>query len=780
MKIFPEFRKKNIETKKVQAVGGQISSAKSDIKLAPFSLDQAPKRKANQYMGEMKNWLYPNITAIADPLSAIEFHLYKYVSKGKKETVEEVNQHEVLDLLNNPNNFMTKEKLIYTYSCHRSLQGEASWLIIRKNGEAGVPTEIFPLRPDWITVKVGDLAKDEFVKAFIYKIDGNEVAIPPTNMLFFTDPNPENPFRGLGKIEAGSTIIDIDNFAREWNRNLMFNNGNIGGVFSTEGRLDEDILKRIKDQIRKEYTGIQNAGKFLFLEGGLKLEGTNASPKELDFNVGRERSRDEISSLFKNPKTKLGITDDVNRANAEATEYVHNKDVIKVEMNKLVSELNEFLLPMFNGTDNMFLSFTDPVPENAELKYKKMELVNKIYTVNELRTEEGLEEVDGGDVLYFPINLAPIGEGQNASSGTQKEMQIAMKVINKLSKGEKLTKVYSKEVSRIKNKDFLKRKKQQEIKATLKQALALMITQKQPTMEKIKVRTKTITKSVESLGMRFQKVLHKLNEAYEKKIITILGLKWYSVIEKEVLANINKLDLKKDYNKKAVAELFSEERAVQLGIDLLTPIMLSLGEDAGKQAISLIGLGDVFEMHDELKKQIVEDTRKFSTVMTQTASDRVRSVVQDGVEQGHGIVDIRNSVKQEFANLKDYQAERIARTEIARSSNISTIDAWKQSKVVEGKEWVLDGKPCDACIGAEKNFKGGIKLDDHFYKEGESDSAGRVLSYGNVDSPPLHANCMCSLQPVFVLNKRITEKVELKDEEIIDKAIEILDAQEKT
>ena len=37
-------------------------------------------------------------------------------------------------------------------------------------------------------------------------------------------------------------------------------------------------------------------------------------------------------------------------------------------MREWVEEINEFLLPKFKGTENMFLDFTDPVPEDSRTK----------------------------------------------------------------------------------------------------------------------------------------------------------------------------------------------------------------------------------------------------------------------------------------------------------------------------------------------------------------------------------------------------------------------------
>lgn len=712
-----------------------VIAKKPEIVLAPFNLEQAPPSKAKEWIKEMKNWVYPNIYAIAEPVSNIEFELYQL--KGNDD-VAEIEQHPVLDLLGRCNNFMTQHKVIFTYVMHRKLVGEAAWLIARTGGEIGEPVEIWPLRPDWITPVPGDLSKDEYIKHYLYKIEGTEKVISPNNLIFFTEPNAESPYRGKGTVQAAAEILDVDNYARDWNRNQLYNGGSSGGVFSTDQRLTEEALKRIEKQMKQKYTGSQNAGKYMILEGGLKLEQDSKTPKDLDFNVGRERSRDEIAAMFRNPKTALGITDDVNRANAEATEYVHAKNVIKTEMQKLVDELNEFLLPMFKGTENMFLSFCDPVPENYELKFRKYELVNKVYTINEARAEEGLEPVDGGDVIYLPINLTPMG----------KEPQIKMLKVRKkdrLTKGDILKKRFRKEIRRIKNKNVRNKLLKAQLEESVKKALQVMVVKKQP------IKNKTIKDVPETFGQKYQKVLHNYIAVYEGKMQSLVMNKWYPELEKSLLSKLPKKSIKSITN-----IMFDEEEAISTGIDLFTPLMEVLATDVGKEALEAIAAGSDYELSSVLDNLLKTRMRDSVVSVVDTAKGELKNLIANGVKEGKSIPQIRDDIKGWFD--KPYQAERFARTEVSKAANMSTLDAWKESGLVDGKEWVLDGKPCEICIplGGEK-----VGIDETF-------------SDGSMEPPDPHPNCMCSTAPVFGKSKQAKSK-KLTKEDLIDNLLKEYD-----
>ena len=137
------------------------------------------------------------------------------------------------------------------------------------------------------------------------------------------------------------------------------------------------------------------------------------SQRDMEFIEQMRFSRDKILGIFRVPRTVLGITDDVNRANAEATDLVFAKRCIKPRMQRMVEQLNEFFVPLFPGSENLFLDFDDPVPENTELKLKEHEtaLRSGYKTINEVRESENLKPVGPeGDVIYMQPGLTPLGD----------------------------------------------------------------------------------------------------------------------------------------------------------------------------------------------------------------------------------------------------------------------------------------------------------------------------------------------------------------------------------
>ena len=364
-----------------------------------LNLPQPALPKAEDYLKAYNGYTYTAVSSIAQEVASIKLLLLKKVTvRGNTET-EEIKEHPSISLLHFANEFITQYDLIELTQIYSELVGEAFWVIIRDN--AGMPREILPLRPDWVKI-VPD--KQKVIKEYIYAPSGNTsegVKIPPENMVPFKYFNPLNPFRGKGSVQAASMPIDIFDFAQQHNRNFFFNNATPGLIFTTDRKLDEKVIKRFVQQWASTFGGRENAHKVAFLGDNFKMEKASTTAKDMDFANQHKIMRDDILAVFKVPKTVLGLTEDVNRANAEATTRAFMERVITPRMKKFVNTLNEFYLPMFPDAENLFFDFEDPAPEDVEKKLQIYQSGLKFgwLTPNEVREMENLDPKDGGDDL---------------------------------------------------------------------------------------------------------------------------------------------------------------------------------------------------------------------------------------------------------------------------------------------------------------------------------------------------------------------------------------------
>ena len=404
-----------------------------------------PLWKQEDYLKAAKGWVYACVSAIADEIATINLQLYKRTSKG----IEEILEHPIIDLLNRVNDFTTKSDHFGLTQQYLELVGEAPWLLQK---EGGIPVSMYLLRPDKLTIKFD---KKKIIGGYIYEISpGNKESFESEDIIFLKYPSPIRPLRGRGTLEAAIQTVDLDKYAEEWNVQFFFNAARPDAILTTEGKLTKEQRDSLHTQWKKQFQGINKRAKLAILESGLKYQQMQLTQKDMDFLEQQKFSRDKIFSIFRVPKSVIAISDNVNRANAETGAYAFARWTIRPKMKKIVEQLNEFLVPMFSDSEDLFLDFEDPVPENVEMKIKKyheaLHPQSGWMTINEVREKEGLLPVENGDSIVRPMTAMPTGQGE--------EKQFTLKI----KKPDKI--IYKK----IIKKKILPEKKVEEITESIK------------------------------------------------------------------------------------------------------------------------------------------------------------------------------------------------------------------------------------------------------------------------------------------------------------------------
>jgi len=221
----------------------------------------------------------------------------------------------------------------------------------------------------------------------------------------------------------------------------------------------------------------------------------------------------------------------------------------------------------------------------------------------------------------------------------------------------------------------------------------------------------------------------------------------------------------------AQAERLLRQRAYQAAlVDALSPYIreaIATGVDIGLDTVTKIAPTVDFEAEREdlaryAETESVRLSRRTAAGVTETQSVRVRAVLGQGLEQGESIDQLATRVQDWAASQKDEdgswsRATTIARTEAMRAARTAEIEAWTSTGIVTGKTWLLAPDPCEFCEAVAKQFgEKPVGVGDSFFKKGDvvlgvPDADGNqksmVLDYEDVDGPPLHPNCRCSMLP---------------------------------
>jgi len=180
-------------------------------------------------------------------------------------------------------------------------------------------------------------------------------------------------------------------------------------------------------------------------------------------------------------------------------------------------------------------------------------------------------------------------------------------------------------------------------------------------------------------------------------------------------------------------------------------VMADAGARSGLAALpqSIPAVADMVEFGqaNPLAVRAAENTAiRMANTVAQTTARNVSEHVAEGIRTGETIDEMAEWIADE--GFSESRATMIARTESAYAYTEGRIEAWKETGVVQGKQWLLSPDACEFCEAAARQYgEKTVPLDTPFYTLGTTltgVAGGRMkLTYRNVDGPPLHPNCRC-------------------------------------
>lgn len=309
--------------------------------------------------------LFAIVDKSATACASVDWHLYRKARSGKEEDRTEVTAHAALDLWNKPNDFYTRQELVETGQQHYELTGE-EWWVVGRDPRSTIPMTLWPVRPDRMEPVP---SHDNFLVGYFYHgPEGEEVPLDLDQVIQQRRPNPLDPYRGLSPVVTALLDLEADRAAAEWNRAFFRNSAEPGGVVEIERRLSDAEFKQHQLRWAEQHRGASNAHRVALLEGGMKWVERKYTMRDMEFTSLRNIAGEKIREAMGFPKPLLGTVEDVNRANAEAAEYVFAKWWCVPRLERRKGALNNDLLPLFGEVAATTLEFDydSPVDEDSE------------------------------------------------------------------------------------------------------------------------------------------------------------------------------------------------------------------------------------------------------------------------------------------------------------------------------------------------------------------------------------------------------------------------------
>lgn len=176
-------------------------------------------------------------------------------------------------------------------------------------------------------------------------------------------------------------------------------------------------------------------------------------------------------------------------------------------------------------------------------------------------------------------------------------------------------------------------------------------------------------------------------------------------------------------------------------LNIMNLVKQEILAELGQTSVSI-----TFDLLNEKALKFLEDKKiKFAIKVADTTHKAIINELSEGFEKGESIQELSNRIK-DMPEFDMKRATVVARTEIISSSNAGTLQGYKESGVVIGKEWssTKDERTRDHHKEAEGQR---VKLNEPFVIDGD------LLDYPGDNSYDAKASnviqCRCSMKPIL-------------------------------
>jgi len=340
--------------------------------------------------------VYAAIRVISETIAQLPLNYYKKTDKGR----EVYTDSPLFTLVNSePNNLMSKYTFFETFVNTLLVYGNAYAFIER--GARGIPTSLKLIHPDDVTP---DLIEDNL----IYSVKGLEGNISASDMIHVLDMTFDG-ITGQSRISKAKSNIALGLAAQKYGLEFFESSCKTSGVLMHPATLGSDALQTLRESWRKTFhTGVGGKFETAILEEGMQYKPIQLKPDEAQFLATRKFSILEIARIFRVPAHKLASLESATFSNISHQTIEFLTDTINPIAIKIEQELNRKLIfedekgrSYFEHNTNGLLR--GDAKTRAEY-YAKLFGIGAI-TQNEIRRKENMNDIEGGDVLFIPMNM---------------------------------------------------------------------------------------------------------------------------------------------------------------------------------------------------------------------------------------------------------------------------------------------------------------------------------------------------------------------------------------
>jgi HK97 family phage portal protein len=620
---------------------------------------------------------------LAEAVASVPLHHYERMDNGGRKKSDDL---PIARVLNNPNPFQTGFEYIEVLMKHLVLWGNA-YSQVEYDG-SGKIVELWPLPPQNILQSKIEGER----RLYQYQDYGGKITWLSSDIIWHLHGIGDG-LNGYSPIGLMRKAVSLGLSAEEFGKKFFDNDARPGIVVEHPGSLSEKALKNMKDSWNEDHQGVSKSHRMRVLEEGMKLHEVGIPPKDAQFLEIRKFQTTEIARIFRVPPHMIADLERATFTNIEHQGIEFVKYSILPWAKRIESSIYKFLYLERERLSNY--------PEFLLAGLERGDITSR-YTAygtgkqwgwlstNDIRRMENMEPVDGGDELYIPLNMMPVGQEADSSK----------------------------------------------LKADRKKTNDLDGTQGfEPTTS----RTRTMQDETESRAIRSVNARHRLTGAYRRLMLDTAE----KTIKREVQDVSGAITRYLKYRDSGEFLMWLDEfylKHTEYMTRQFFPIFLSFAESIAAEAQDEVQNDQ--DLKERLERFVTTYTGNFASGQAGISLFRMKNALQEALNAGENP---EESLNRELIHWQEARPGEIAMEQSTREAGAVAKFIYMASGIL-ALRWMTMGDSCPYCkamdgrlISISKNF---LSPGEEFKPEG---AEGPMTTTTYIGHPPLHGGCDCSI-----------------------------------
>lgn len=337
--------------------------------------------------------------------------------------LDELEEHALIDLLQNPNDYQTEMDLKESFWFNYELAGDGYLFAERNDGgrRDGEPVFLHSLNADRVTPYRGSSDWRTPIEYYTFSAwNGEQITIYPQDLMHMTKWSPFDPILGGYSPQRSLSLSIAKNNEGDIASASAFKNGGTGTILSSdvlvhEGeayqKLSVEQVASIKETVHRDMKGAHNNGNIVVTNGMVHVQKYGDTLVDMGIISSNSADKEDICAAWGVDSILIGAKDGGTENNVKAAYKALVTNVCVFELRKFDQKFKQFSKDWYKGEK---IDCSHDLTEYSELA-PDLEIMKKVYgeshqvTGNEYRKIINLDRSEDPimDMFLIPQNLVP-------------------------------------------------------------------------------------------------------------------------------------------------------------------------------------------------------------------------------------------------------------------------------------------------------------------------------------------------------------------------------------